>query len=82
MLKEQLIGFLNALTDILYSLRSNLLPECFTLSEFGDMTLKFAAIQVLTPHPVVPFVKCNAMVINHSGSIDTSLEVFILVALI
>jgi hypothetical protein len=38
MLKEQLVGFLNALTDILYSLRSNLLPECFTLSEFGDMT--------------------------------------------
>jgi hypothetical protein len=36
MIKEQLVGFLNALTDILYSLNSNLLPECFTL--FGDMT--------------------------------------------
>jgi hypothetical protein len=68
MLKEQLVRFLNALTDILYSLRSNLLSESFTLSEFGDMTLKFAAIQVLTLDPIVPFVKCNGY--KSLGSID------------
>jgi hypothetical protein len=82
MLKEQLISFFNALTDILYRLRSDLLPKCFTLSQFGNVTLKLIAVQVLTPHPVVPFVKRNAMVINHPGSIDTAFEVFISTALI
>ena len=37
---------------------------------------------MLTPHPVVPFVKCNIMVINHPGSIDRPLKVFIMTALI
>jgi hypothetical protein len=32
MLKKQLVGFLNALADILYSLRADRLPERFTLS--------------------------------------------------
>jgi hypothetical protein len=50
MLKEQLVGFLNALTDILYSLRSNLLPECFTLSEFGDMTREVLLQFKCLPH--------------------------------
>jgi hypothetical protein len=76
-LKEQLVGSLNPLTNILYCLRSYGLPECLTLSEFGDMTLKFRAVQVLPPHSVVPFVKCNAMVIDHPGSINTALEVSI-----
>jgi hypothetical protein len=82
MFKEHLIGDRDTLTNILHSLRSNLLPERFTLSKFGDMTLKCVAIQVLAPHSVVPFVKCDAMVINHPGGIDVSLEVFISVALI
>ena len=29
---------------------------------------------MLSPHPVVPFVECNTVVINHSSGIDTSLE--------
>lgn len=82
MLKKQLVGDRDALTDILYRLRAYQLPECFTLSLFGDMALKFAAIQVLSPHPVVPLVKGNAMVINHPGSIDRPLKVFISTALI
>ncbi|MEG3866657.1 hypothetical protein QUA46_09920 [Microcoleus sp. MON2_D6] len=82
MLKKQLVGFLDSLADILYSLRSNLLPERFTLSDFSNMTLKLAAIQMLAPHPVVPFMECNAMVVDHPGSIDTSLEMSISLALI
>jgi hypothetical protein len=81
-LEEQLIGSLNALTDILYCLRAYLLPERVSLPQFGNMSLKFRAIQVLIPHPVVPFVKGNAMVINHPGSIDRPLKVFISTALI
>ena len=81
-LKEQLVGAFNPLADILYGLRSNLLPERFTLSNFGNMTLKFAAIQVLAPHSVVPFVKCDAIVVDHPGDVDTSLEISVLLALI
>jgi hypothetical protein len=82
MFKEQLVGFLNALTDILYCLRADQLPEGFTLSQFGNMSLKFVAIQVLAPHAVVPFVECNAMVINYPSRIDSPLEVLITLALI
>jgi hypothetical protein len=82
MLKKQLVGFLNALADILHSLRADRLPERFTLSVFGNMRLKFCTIQMLSPHPVVPFMECNAMVVDHPGSIDTSLEVSIPLALI
>jgi Ribbon-helix-helix protein, copG family len=81
-LEEQLVGFLNALTDILHCLRADLLPEGFTLSEFGNMSLKLRAIQMLAPHPVVPFVQGDAMVINHPGRIDRPLEVLISTALI
>jgi hypothetical protein len=81
-LKEQLVGFLNPLADILYCLRADLLPKLITLAELGNMNLKFAAIQVFPPHPVVPFVKCNAMVIDHPSSIDTAFEVSISLALI
>ena len=81
-LKEQLVGAFNPLADILYSLRSNLLPERFTLSNFGNMTLKFAAIQVLAPHSVVPFVKCDAMVVDRPGCVDASFEVSVPLALI
>ena len=81
-LKKQLISFLNALTNILHGLRSYGLPECFTLSQLRNMRLKLAAIQVFAPHPVVPFVKRNAMVIDHPGSVDTALEMSIPLALI
>ncbi|MCU0553057.1 MAG: hypothetical protein MUC48_27320 [Leptolyngbya sp. Prado105] len=82
MLEKQLVGFLDSLADILYCLRSDRLPECFTLSQLGNMRLKFCTIQMLSAHPVVPFVKCNAMVINHPGGIDAALKVFIPTALI
>jgi hypothetical protein len=40
MLKEQLIGFLNALTDILYRLRTNLLPELEKLKRIAQQKEK------------------------------------------
>jgi hypothetical protein len=58
------------------------LPERFTLSQLGNMRLKFIAIQVFSPHLVVPFVEGNAMVVNHPGGINRPLEVFISTALI
>ncbi|MEG4633293.1 hypothetical protein QUB56_27560 [Microcoleus sp. AR_TQ3_B6] len=70
MFEKQLVGFLDPLTDILHRLRTNRLPERFTLSQLGNMRLKFAVIQVLTPHPVVPFVERNAMVIDRPSSIN------------
>jgi hypothetical protein len=70
MLKKQLIGFLDSLADILYGLRTNLLPERVTFSQLGNMTLKFVAIQMFSPHPVIPFVECNAVVIDRPSSID------------
>ena len=82
MLEEQLVGFLNSLTNVLNGLRTYLLPEGYTLSQLGDMRLKFRTVQVLAKHPVVPFVKCNAMVINHPSGIDRPLEMLIPVALI
>jgi hypothetical protein len=65
-----LVGFLNPLADILHCLRSDLLPEGFTLSEFGDMSLKFVAIQMLAPQTVLPDVEGNTVVIDDSSRID------------
>jgi hypothetical protein len=73
-LEEQLIGFLNALTNILYRLRPYLLPKGITLPELGNMSLKFSATQVLPVSTIVPAMQGNAMVINHSGSIDGALQ--------
>ncbi len=77
MLKEQLIRFLNSLADILYCLRANKLPERITLSQLGNVFLKFCTIQVLTPHPVVPSMKGDAMVIDNSGSVNCLLKISI-----
>ncbi|MBD2577341.1 hypothetical protein [Oscillatoria sp. FACHB-1406] len=68
--------------NILHGLRTDCLPEHFSPSQFGDMSLKFGAVQMLPPHTVVPFVKCNAMVINHPGSVDAAFEVFIPLTLV
>ena len=70
MLKEHLVGFLNTLTDILYCLRTYRLPKRFTFPKLGDMRLKFAAIQMLSPPPVIPFVERNAMVIDRPSSFN------------
>jgi hypothetical protein len=70
MLKEQLVGFLSTLTDILYCLRTYRLPKRFTFPKLGDMRLKFAAIQMLSPPPVIPFVERNAMVIDRPSSFN------------
>ncbi len=37
---------------------------------------------MLAPHPVIPLVESNAMVINYRSSIDCSLKVFIPLVLI
>jgi hypothetical protein len=41
------------------------------------MFLKFGTVQVFTPHPMIPTMESNAMVINYSGGVDCPLEVFI-----
>jgi hypothetical protein len=70
MLEKQLVSFFNALTDILHCLRSNQLPELFRFPQFGDMSLKFCSVQMLTPHPLVAFVEGNTVVIDRSSSVD------------
>jgi hypothetical protein len=75
MLKEQLVGFINSLTDILYCLRTYQLPKRVTLSELGNVFLKSRTVQVLPPHPVVPFVKGNTFVIDNSSGINRPLKI-------
>ncbi|MGV0026201.1 hypothetical protein [Phormidesmis priestleyi] len=68
--EKQLVGFLNALADILYCLRTDRLPEQITFPQFGNVSLKFGTVQMLVPHPVVAFVQRNTLVIDDSSSID------------
>jgi hypothetical protein len=70
MLEKQLIGFINSLTDILDSLRTNQLPKWITLSELGNMFLKSRTVQVLSPHSVISPVECNRMIIDNSCSVN------------
>jgi hypothetical protein len=53
------------------------LPEGIALSQFGNMRLEFRAVQVFTPHSVVPFMQGYTMVINYPSRVDGALEVFI-----
>jgi hypothetical protein len=69
-LKEQLVGFINALTDILNGLRAYQLPEGITFPQLGYVFLKFGTVQVFAPHQVVPTMKSNRMVINYPCGID------------
>ena len=69
-LEKQLVSFLNALTNILYCLRADQFPEGVTLPQSGDMSLKFCTIQMLTPHPVVPFVQRNTVVVDDPSSVN------------
>jgi hypothetical protein len=39
------------------------------------MSLKFRATQVLAPHSVVSFVEGNRVIIDHSSSVNSSLEI-------
>jgi hypothetical protein len=41
------------------------------------MSLKFGTVQVFTPHPVVPTMQGNAVVIDYPSSINRLLEVSI-----
>ncbi len=41
------------------------------------MALKFCTTQVLAPHPVVPTMKGNTMVINYPTRVNHALEVSI-----
>jgi hypothetical protein len=82
MLKEQLVSLLNPLADILHSLRAYRLPERITLSQFGDMSLKLGATQMLLEHPIVPFMQRNTVVVDHPSSVDLSLQVSIPLVLI
>ena len=82
MLKKQLIGFLNALANVLHRLRTDLLPECNSLASLGDMSLKFCTVQMLAIHTVVPLVKRNATVPNYPRHIDDALEIAVPLMLI
>ncbi len=81
-LEEQLVRLLNPLANVLYSLRTNRLPELITLANLGDMSLKFGAVQMLFEHPIVPFMQRNCVVIDHPSSIDLQLQVSISIVLI
>ena len=72
--EEQLVGFLNPFANILHRLRADLLPERFTFPQFGDMSLKSPAVQVLAPHSVIPFVQRNTVVIDNPSSVYTPLK--------
>ncbi len=39
------------------------------------MGLKFGTAQVFAPHPVVPFVEGNSMVVDIPSSVDRPLEI-------
>ena len=77
MFEEELIGFLNPLTDILYGLRTHLQPPRVPFAKFGDVFLQFCTVQVLAPHSVVPLGSSNTMVIDPSCSVKCPLEVSI-----
>ena len=47
------------------------------MTQLGNMFLKSRTVQVLAPHPVVPTMHSNTMVINYPSRIDSALEVFI-----
>jgi hypothetical protein len=70
MFKEQLVRLLNALTDILHSLRAYQLPERVTFPQLSNMFLKSRTVQVLSPHPVVPLMQGYRMVVDYPSSID------------
>jgi putative transposase len=74
-LKEELIGLLYSLADILHSLRANLQPVVSTLPKLGNMALKLSTIQMLAPHSVVPLVECNAVIVDTRRSIYSTFEV-------
>lgn len=81
-LKEQLIGFLNPLANILHSLRAYLLPESHPLALLSDVSLKPRAVQVFAKHPVVPFVDSNATVPDYPRHINDALKVSVPMVLI
>jgi hypothetical protein len=65
-----LIGSLNALSDILHCLRTNLLPKRISFPQFGNMSLKFSATQVLSISTVVPTMQGNTVVVDTPSSVD------------
>ena len=82
MFEKQLVSLLNPLTNILHSLRSNLLPERNPLAFLSNVSLKFGAVQMLAPHPVVPFMEGDTAVIDNPSDIDHALEIPIPLVLI
>jgi hypothetical protein len=56
-------------------LRTDLLPERNPFTLFSDMSLKLAAIQVLTPHSVIPFMERNHAVVDMSSHVNHALEI-------
>ena len=64
LLEKQLIGFVDSLADILYCLRTYLLPVFNTFSQLGNMFHKFVHIQVLAKHFVVSLMQSNTMVVD------------------
>jgi hypothetical protein len=68
--EKQLVGFLDALTNILHSLRTYELPEEIALPQSCNVSLKFRTVQVLAPHPVIPFVEGNSVIVDNRSGIN------------
>jgi hypothetical protein len=77
MFKEQLIGFFDALTNILHGLRTYQLPKWIAFSQFGNVTLKLSTTQVFIPHSIVSFVESDSVIVDNSSSVDCLLEISI-----
>jgi hypothetical protein len=76
-LKKQLIRFVDTLTDVLHCLSVNGFPGRITFSELSNMFLELGAVQVFAPHPIVPTMQRNTVVVNRSRGINDALQVTI-----
>jgi hypothetical protein len=76
-LKKQLIRFFDTLADVLHCLSVNGFPGRITFSELSNMLLELGAVQVFAPHPIVPTMQRNTVVVNRSRGINDALQVTI-----
>lgn len=80
--KEQLIGFVDAVNNVLDGLGTNKIPvrEAVKLFQLGQMLHQLEFVDSLAKQTVVPLVKCDAMVINQPGNVNLLVQVFVFLA--
>lgn len=78
--KEQLIGFVNALDNILDRLATNHVPMAVfgQAFQFGDVFHQGIRVQALAEQAIVPAMQGNTVVINQATDIDLPVQVLIL----